>query len=68
MKIYSSFSSFGSDMGVRRKARKPFTKKCHKCGAVMNHVEGTNVYICPGMVTNKNGQKEPCENYALSKR
>lgn len=25
--------------------------KCRKCGAKMNHIAGTNVYLCPAILT-----------------
>lgn len=46
-------------------------RKCNKCGSPMEHVAGSNVYICHGTITKKDKQgnetKEPCHHYALAK-
>jgi len=51
-------------------------RKCRICGAEMEHIEGSNVYVCHGMVEvpkptaeNPNAKElQPCGNFALGKR
>lgn len=51
-------------------------RKCRICGAEMEHIAGSNVYVCHGMIEtpaptaeDPNAKKmEPCTNFALAKR
>ena len=51
-------------------------RKCRICGAEMEHIPGSNVYVCRGMIETPKPTAEdpdakeskPCTNYALSKR
>lgn len=51
-------------------------RKCRICGAEMEHIAGSNVYICHGTIEvpaptaeDPNAKKmKPCNNFALSKR
>lgn len=51
-------------------------RKCRICGAEMEHITGSNVYVCHGTIevpkpTDENPdavEKKPCTNFALSKR
>lgn len=55
-------------------AEKP--RKCRICGAEMEHIAGSNVYVCHGTIEtpaptaeDPNAKKvEPCTNFALAKR
>ena len=59
---------------VAQKAEKP--RKCRICGTEMEHIAGSNVYVCHGMVevpkpTEDNPdakELKPCTNYALSRQ
>lgn len=50
-------------------------RKCRICGAEMEHIKGSNVYVCHGMIevpkpTEDNPDAKelvPCNNFALSK-
>lgn len=62
-KVFNSMSDLGAALGI--KAHEPPTprdKKCRKCGAVMQQLPGTNVWLCPG--TTDDGK--PCGNRALT--
>lgn len=57
-----SMTELGKSFGVKAPAgRAERVKKCRKCGADMVHLDGTNVYICPG----KDGKS--CENVFYTK-
>lgn len=51
-------------------------RKCRICGAEMEYIAGSNVYVCHGTIEipkpteeNPNAvEKKPCNNFALSKR
>lgn len=51
-------------------------RKCRICGAEMEHIAGTNVYVCHGAIevpapTDENPDAKklnPCQNFALSKK
>lgn len=51
-------------------------RKCRICGAEMEHIAGSNVYVCHGTIevpkpTDENPdakELKPCTNFALSKR
>ncbi len=51
-------------------------RKCRICGAEMEHIEGSNVYVCHGMIEvpkptagNPDAKElRPCDNFALSKK
>lgn len=55
------------------KSEKP--RKCRICGAEMEHIAGSNVYVCHGMKTvpDKDSEVEgatkevPCTNFALAR-
>lgn len=62
MKKFQSFKELGRVMGIRKeKEDKPKTKRCRKCGGVMNNVPGTNVFLCTGKTDDG-----PCENRAFA--
>ena len=50
-------------------------RKCRICGAEMEHISGSNVYVCHGMKTvpDKDSEVEgatkevPCTNFALAR-
>ena len=37
------------------------TRKCRKCGSIMNHIAGTNVFICTGI--DEKGKE--CRQYSI---
>lgn len=59
----NSLAELGKVFHIQPKPRKEKRFYCRKCGALMEHVKGTNVYLCNG--TNSEG--EPCTNRLLSK-
>lgn len=75
MERYNSFEELGKAFGIKKKARKESTMVCRKCGGIMRHVEGTNVYLCENPLKDKNGKviKEDgkvktCGNRVLAKK
>lgn len=72
-KTVTSLKDLGVAMGMRIKPRafqeRPL--KCRKCGAEMEHVSDTNVFVCHGTVTIQDTEgkeiTKPCGNTFLSK-
>ena len=50
MQVFNNFSDLGKAFGVYQKPRKEKPFVCRKCGGVMQHVPGTNVYLCNNMI------------------
>lgn len=46
---FGNFKELGAFMGIDAKQASDKARKCRKCGAVMRHLDGTNVDICPGI-------------------
>ena len=71
MQVFNNFSDLGAAFGIHAKSRKdkPFT--CRKCGGVMRHIPGTNVYLCEEEIDymGENGEprKKVCGNRVLTK-
>ena len=64
MQTFNNFADMGAVFGVfpkKPRKEKPFV--CRKCGWVMDHVPGTNVYICSG----RHSDGTECENVVLTK-
>ena len=45
---FNNFEDLAQAFGVSKKPRKEKPFYCRKCGEVMRHVHGTNVYLCTG--------------------
>lgn len=69
-KRFDSLSEFGYALGFKPSEQPtPRSVKCKKCGAIMRHIPGTNVWLCDAMVEKeKNGTKQtvPCGNRMLA--
>lgn len=52
--IFKTFSEMAKAVGFsRKKEDKPERiRKCRRCGAVMKRIEGTNIYVCTGKLSN----------------
>lgn len=61
MKIFSSLSDMGKALGVRTKKPDTKVKKCRRCGGILNPIEGTNVLICTGTLSDG----KECNNKVL---
>ena len=46
MRVFQSFVELGSAFGVSPKTHKEKDFHCRKCGGVMRHIPGTNVFLC----------------------
>lgn len=46
MQKFNSFVDLGRVFGVSPKERKNKDFHCRKCGGVMRHIPGTNVFVC----------------------
>ena len=72
-KTTNSLKDLGAAMGMKTKTREPQERvmKCRVCGADMEHVSGTNVYVCHGVKTIKDAEgketKKACTNTFLCK-
>lgn len=68
-----SFAELGDIMGVKPKqSKEPCKKVCKKCGAFMDRVPGTNIWVCHGTLKEKNDAGEvirerPCTNFVLER-
>ena len=71
MQVFNNFSDLGKAFGVRQKQHKEKPFFCRKCGEVMQHIPGTNVYLCNTIVEEKdeNGEvkQKPCGNRVFTK-
>lgn len=59
--VFNSFHELAAFMGVDEKQAIAKSRRCRKCGAVMRHIDGTNVDLCPG----KKEDGSPCGNRAF---
>ena len=72
-KTVNSLKDLGAAMGVKTKTqeRTARTLKCRNCGANMEHIAGTNVFVCNGTKTFQNAEgkeiTKACGNTFLSK-
>ena len=48
MQVFSTFTEIGKAFGVSPRKRKERPFICRKCGEVMKHIPGTNVFLCEG--------------------
>ena len=71
MQVFNSMSELGKAYGVSQKPKKEKPFFCRKCGEVMQHIPGTNVYLCNHVFeeTAEDGtvKQRPCGNRVLTK-
>lgn len=46
MQTFNSFGDLGRVFGVSQKPKKDKDFHCRKCGGVMRHIPGTNIFLC----------------------
>lgn len=61
MKIFSSLSDMGRAFGVRIKKPDAKVKKCRRCGGILKPIDGTNVLVCTGTLSDG----KECNNKVL---
>ena len=64
MQVFNNFADLGKAFGVSPKKHKERDFHCRKCGGVMYHVPGTNVFLCEN--ADKDGNV--CGNRVLTAR
>ena len=71
MQVFNNLSDLGKAFGIHQKQRKEKPFFCRKCGEVMRHIPGTNVYLCDHVFEEKdpNGEVKlrACGNRVLTK-
>ena len=72
-KTVNNLKDLGAAMGIKTKTQERTARilKCRNCGANMEHIAGTNVYVCHGIKTIKDAEgketKKACTNTFLRK-
>lgn len=73
-RVVRSFAELGAIMGISPKKSEDHPKKkvCHKCGALMKQVPGTNAWVCNGTIKEKDKdgkviKERACNNYTMER-
>ena len=71
MQTFNNFSDLARAFGVQKKVRREKPFYCRKCGGVMQHISGTNVYLCENKIDFMGEDGKPqsrvCGNRVLTK-
>ena len=62
--VFKSFLELGKSFGVSPKEKKDKPFHCRRCGKVMKHIPGTNVFLCEGRLSDGS----ECGNKVFTKR